>query len=228
MSVGNIMNFSAMLFVLGALLLGQQPSAEHILDLTNFVSPKEHRRLPPWHGSGGAIVGGGTGVPKKVTSPLKVSLVLLERAVSTGEIAYEVTLLNSGNEEVQLPWNLDVADMEPKGAWQSYSYISFSIGLSVIYGNESKGLPGSILLTMGSQAPQSSILLKPGERATIRAKTRLVLENAVPGQRVALRAICIPYTTTVSIKSGEIYEDSSSGEGLISQKDVVVCYGECR
>jgi hypothetical protein len=95
--------------------------------------------------------------------------------------------------------------------------------------NERIVLPNGIGLQMGHQAPNSSIPLKPGERATIRAKTRLVLGNAVPGQRVALRAIYIPFTATVSIaSSGEVYGDSSSGEGLISQNDVVVCYGECR
>jgi hypothetical protein len=221
------MNLFATLFVLGAFLLGQQSSAQHFLDLTNFVSPKEHRRLPPTHSSGGGMGGGGTGV-REYVPPFKVSLALLEHDVSTGEIFYEVTLLNSRDEEVQLPWNLDVADMEPKGAWKSYSFISFSVGLLVINGNERKVLPSRIRLTMGSQAPQSSILLKPGERATIRAKTRLVLENAIAGQRVSLRASYIPYATTVSIKSGEVCEDSLSGEGLISQNDVVVCYGECR
>jgi len=223
------MNLFATLFVLGAFLLGQQPSAQHFLDLTNFVSPKEHRRLPPTHSSGGGMGGGGTGIRKDV-SPLKVSLALLKQDVSTGEIVYEVKLLNSGKEEVQIPWDPDVADMEPKDdGWQKYSYSGFTIGLWTMNGNEGIVLPNVIGLQMGHQAPNSSIPLKPGEVATIRAKTRLVLENAVPGHRVALRAICIPFTETVSIASSEeVRGDRRSDEGLISQNDVEVCYGECR
>jgi hypothetical protein len=223
------MNLFAIPLILGAFLLVQQPSAQNFLDLTNFVSPKEHRRLPPTHGSGGGMGGGGTGVPKKVTSPFKVSLILLERDSSTGEIVYELTFLNSGKEEAELPWSPDVADMEPKEeSWQRYSFIGFSFGIQAIYGNKYKSLPGSIVLTAGPEAPQSSLLLKPGERATIRARTRLVLEDAVAGQLVLLRAICLPFAATVSIKSGEVYENFSSGDKLASQNDVEVCYGECR
>jgi hypothetical protein len=222
------MNLSAIPFILGAFLLVQQSSAQQLLDLTNFVD-KEHRRLPPTHINGGGMGGGGTSVRKDVPL-LKVSLALLEQDVSTGEIVYEVTLLNSREEEVQLPWNPDVADMEPKDdGWQKYSYSGFTIGLWAMNGNERIVLPNGIGLQMSQQAPKSSIPLKPGERATIRAKTRLVLGNALPSQRVALRAIYIPFTATVSIAlSGEVYGESSSGEGLISQNDVEICYGECR
>jgi hypothetical protein len=228
MSVGGVMNLFAIPLILGAFLLVQQPSAQQLLDLTNFVD-KEHRRLPPTHISGGGMGGGGTGV-RKVFSPLKVSLALLKQDVSTGEIVYEVTILNSGKEEVQLPWDPDVADMEPKDdGWQKYSYSGFTIGLWAMNGNERIVLPNGIGLQMGHQAPNSSIPLKPGKGATIRAKTRLVLGNGVPGQRIALKAIYIPFTATVSIaSSGEVYGDRRSDEGLISQNDVEVCYGECR
>jgi hypothetical protein len=216
------MSLSAIPFVLGAFLLMKQPS---LLDLTNFVE-KGHRRLPPTHSSGGGMGGGGNGV-RQYIPPLKMSLALLGQEESTGEVFYEITLLNSGKEEVQLPWNPDVADMEPKDdGWQHYSYTGFSIGLWTIDDNDRISLQNAIGLYMSHQAPSSSIPLKPGERATIRAKTRLPRKGVVEGQCVRLKAICIPFAATVSIaSSGEVREESTSGEGLIAQNEVVVSTG---
>ncbi len=222
MPIGNVMNLSVIPLVLGAFLLMQQSS---LLDLTNFVD-KEHRRLPPTHSSGGGMGGGGNAV-RQYTPPLKIFLALLGQDATTGEVFYEITLLNSGKEEMQLPWNPDVADMEPRDdGWQQYSFNGFGIGLWAIDDNDSINLPGMITLYMSHQEPSSSIHLKPGERATIRAKTGLHRKGVVVGQQVRLKAMYIPFTETVSIaSSGEVRSERTSGESLISQNEIVASTG---
>ncbi len=57
------------------------------------------------------------------------------------------------------------------------------------------------------QVPHSWITLGPGEGATIRAKARIVTRGVAAGQPVILKASWIPFSATVSLKSGEVRDD---------------------
>lgn len=145
------------------------------LDLTKIIIRNRIREPNTATASSGGV--GVGGIPhREPKEPLRLTLLSLDKnkAELGDDIIYELKVENVGNEPFIIPWNPHSADLEPEDAEQPYEYTSgwFSLG-----GKDESGdlvFLGGVNLYSSSNAPETSIELRPGDWVRLRAKVQLM------------------------------------------------------
>lgn len=112
------------------------------------------------------------------------SLTLTLKLFGPAEIArgeafeYEVQIRNISNKPIDLPWDLNPANIEPADSRVSYRYQTAAILLSAKLGDHRPVImEGSVLLFGIPSISSTMIKLQPGEWVRIKAKTRALSSN---------------------------------------------------
>jgi hypothetical protein len=138
------------------------------LDLTD-LHPRERIRSP--HTISGGCGGGGF----EPALSASITLTYLDKiSYSVGEeVTYEVKILNTGKEPIEIPWTPHLGDLEPVDPSQSYTYLNAAILLDFTepVSNRSFSL---YAISYGSlNVAGTTRKLLPGESVFVRARQEL-------------------------------------------------------
>lgn len=147
------------------------------LDLTGLVP--RHRAHEPTVGRarGGFAVRGDLAGEQSV--PLRVTLLPLAKGVFQvgDEVIYEVSAENVSSSPIGIPWDFNIADIEPSDPVQRYEYHQVSISLWFTNAQNVTEAFQPVVLYSTSRRPESQVTLLPGQSARIRAKLRLSFQD---------------------------------------------------
>jgi len=141
------------------------------LDLTQLAV--RQRQRPPSSSSGaGSVSSGGDGAAD-ASDGVPLRLVVFGTPKSDlragQDLRYSVRIENTSNRPFSLPWDPQIADMEPQDPTQDYAYLTISISLHLILGRGTETAIGAPVHLFGSPHSKGSmILLAPGEWAVVR------------------------------------------------------------
>ena len=141
------------------------------LDLTN-PAPRQRVRNPNG-GMGGHCEGGG--VSGNVIPDLTLTLMGLDKAVySVGEdVTFEIKVENTSTHGLEIPWTLELADLEPGDPIQPYTYHSAVVSL-MLTDPSSPRFIGLYVEFYGSTRVSGTIReLRPSQSIVIRARSKL-------------------------------------------------------
>ena len=165
------------------LALGQEIG---YLDLTT-AEPRTQLRFPPAPTAacknGESCVGPGWGVGSvscgaadpRDPRALKTTLTSLDQIsyVPGEQIVFEVKLENVGSVSIPIPWNPNLADLQPQDASKTFNYLEMYLALE--FRNENAQFsPGRVTFYGREEITGSTLLLHPGE--WVRARGMIKLE----------------------------------------------------
>jgi len=143
---------------------------------------------------------------------LRIMLLPLARnAFQPGEdVIYEIKIENTGKQARIIPWDPNIADVEPTGPSQ-YDYKQASV--SLWFTSENKVTEASqVSLLYGTEEDTGSTLqLEPGQSARIRAKAPLSFHDerffaCIPACKISAKASVSFASATVTVGNGGYYE----------------------
>ncbi|MGB9245153.1 MAG: hypothetical protein WCC03_17520 [Candidatus Acidiferrales bacterium] len=144
------------------------------LDLTTAVVGQRIHEPTTGSGSGGGI-GSSVRTRPETLQPLRISIVSLgsTKYKVDDDVVYEIKVENMGHEQIMIPWDPNLSDMEPEGTPTEYSYRIASIALRLSHAGKRFESLGSNLLFGRTGVPGSFMKIAPGEWVRVRAKARL-------------------------------------------------------
>ena len=139
-----------------------------------------HRIREPVAGSSGFRSGWAEG-QKAPPQPLTLTLKILGGSdfARNDIFEYEVQIRNTSKQQVEIPWDLNSADIEPADPQASYQYQTTAIYVHAKIGeNRAISMEGPILLFGSPSLPSTMIRLEPGEWVRVRATGKVVSSNS--------------------------------------------------
>ncbi|HWR51407.1 MAG TPA: hypothetical protein VN428_09890 [Bryobacteraceae bacterium] len=216
-------NLKVMLLILiFAASLNLLMAQDRSLDLTDI--PRTTRRFIPTRESG--IIGGRpvlSGHPPPVEP---VALVLLRVDVTPDKkVAYEVKFTNTGSEPVCIPTEPNISNIEPLKP-EPYTYDGAALSLITSDFRGERRVFETITLVDDAHHSHCK-KLEQNESFVIRAKSRreIPTDPMLTGN-LLIRADWLPFSARVRFADGQIYEDSSSTDSLVSNP-LTVCATDC-
>jgi len=187
------------------------PQEVAFLDLTNPPSPRTHQ---PKFGSGtGGMVIAADAAAIHQEHPLRITLLPLARdAFQPGEdVIYEIKIQNTDKQARILPWDPNIADVEPAGPSQQYDYKQAIVSLWFTSENKLTEASQVSVLYGTKERTGSTLPLEPGQSARIRAKARLSFHDerffaCAPARKVSAKASVSFASATVTVGNGGYYE----------------------
>jgi len=204
------------------------------LDATQ-VKIRQRQREPATGTSGGVFNGyteGQMPPPQPLTLSLKISG--LDEMVRGEAFDYQVQVRNASDRPIEIPWDLNPANIEPADPRTSYQYQTAAIWLNAKIGdNRAVTLEGTILLFGTPSIASTMVKLHPGEWVRIKAKGHALSlnpNNPWPPPDLAskqaegtLEATLILYTHSFSsAAAGNSHEDSRMTSGQISSDKLTI------
>jgi hypothetical protein len=153
------------------------PQDQRNLDLTNLKL--REMKNPPRAGTmsvSGTAVEGQTPAAASLRVGLTLENSVLRR---NGQFIFAIELQNVSNKPILIPWDPQSADIEPANANQNYEFEKLAVSLNLqAKSRGSFAIQGNVELYSSSKRPSSSIVLRPTERAHLRARANLSAVNA--------------------------------------------------
>lgn len=138
------------------------------LDLTTYVPTHKFHEPTATSVEGGATFGTDGAV---VLRELPIRLVLLSVSGNFRDgIVFEVNIENQGLSPLSVPWDPNIADIEPDKTGENYKY--FSANISLRFANDKHEIEASLasVLYGGTKKASTVLTLNPGESARVRMK----------------------------------------------------------
>jgi hypothetical protein len=173
----SIIRLSALLLLLSSDCASLRAQEKAYLDATH--TQIRHRLRDPATGGSG-FRSSWTEGQKAPPQPLALSLKILGRADFARDdvFEYEVQIRNTSQQPVEIPWDLNSADIEPADPRASYQYQTTAIYVHAKIGeNRAISMEGPILLFGSPSIASTMIRLEPGEWVRIRAKGKVRSSN---------------------------------------------------
>jgi hypothetical protein len=147
------------------------PQDVDYLDLTN-PAPRQRVRNPNG-GMGGHCEGGG--VSGNVIPDLTLTLMGLDKRVySVGEdVTFEIEVENTSTHSLEIPWTLQLADLEPGDPIQSYTYQSAAVSLMLTDPSSPRFIGLYVEFYGSTRVPGTIRELRPSQSIVIRARSKL-------------------------------------------------------
>jgi hypothetical protein len=214
--------FSRLLLIYLSIVIGPSPQEVGFLDLTHSVPG--HRLHEPNGGSSGSLgaaVIGDRAADDHRKDPLRITLLSFDKsAYRTGEtLIYEVKIENVSTEVQVLPWDANIADVEPKKPTQPYEYQSLRISLSFANQLNHKDFSDVTSLYATSEKRESRLQLEPGKWVRVKAKVRLsfhdqlfkdIIASSSASKMLATATVSFSHES-VTLQNGHYHEDSVWG-----------------
>jgi hypothetical protein len=187
------------------------------LDLTAAVVGQ--RTHEPTTGSGSGMGSGfGDSIQKRseILQPLRISVVSLGSAKYklADDVVYEIKIENIGHERLEIPWDPNLAHVEPGATATEYSYRIASIALWLSDADKPFETLEPNLLYGTTEISSSFVKIAPGEWVRIRAKAPLsppqspLPDGTQPTERTILvRAVWTISNAHVSRRADGYHED---------------------
>ena len=166
----------ALLLSFGVIVTSQSPEREYVLDLT--VPGIRFSAAPP------QVDGIAFSEQQIHAIPLELVLTHVDRATYRlgDEASYEITLRNTSDRPVTLPWSVDLAAIHAIGR----PFVQVGVSLLIEAAESPNALIGLVSLAGSAAVEGSTVTLAPKERAVIRIKAHTRLGHELGGRVAGL------------------------------------------